>query len=110
MRHTPPQVCKDWRTICKEHPGYGAGVWKRSEALRQISRALMLGGPPYEAPRNVISQVAWSDSGIAVACDDAYSNLRQRLILPVVGGDEAGCALGALLQVRHSYIRLHAGD
>ncbi len=65
------QVCQDWWRIVQGHPGYGRGMWKRDEAMRQISRALMLGGP---------------------------RNLRQRLILPIIGGDEAGCALGELLQ------------
>jgi hypothetical protein len=64
------QVCREWWRLLGSHPGYGRGVWKRGETMRQMSRALMLGGP---------------------------RNLRQRLILPVIGGDEAGCALGALL-------------
>lgn len=65
------QVCGGWWRLVEVHPAYGRGMWKRDEALRQISRALMLGGP---------------------------RNLRQRLILPIIAGDEAGCALGELLQ------------
>jgi hypothetical protein len=65
------QVCMEWWRLVEGHPAYGRGMWKRDEAMRQISRALMLGGP---------------------------RNLRQRLVLPIIGGDEAGCALGELLE------------
>ena len=72
------QVHPDWWKAARGSAAYGLGMWRRTDVLRQISRSLKLKGPHQ-----------WSQPG---------SMHRLRLVLPVLPGDEAGRAFGAVLR------------
>ena len=72
------QVHPDWWNAVRGSAAYGLGMWRRTDVLRQISRSLKLKGPHQ-----------WSQPG---------TMHRLRLVLPVLPGDEAGRAFGAVLR------------